>query len=172
MKRRGIYLGGLLVLALSAALAYLWTASAARAPEVQLTLLDGGALELASLQDRPVLVTFWATTCTTCVSEMPHLVELYRELKPRGFEIVAVAMPYDPPADVAALVQARQLPYLIALDRDGAATRAFGDVRITPTSFLIGPHGRIVRRVQGRMDMAELRAQILSMLPAPPLARL
>jgi peroxiredoxin len=172
MKRRGIYLGAVFALALLGALAYLWIAPGARAPGVKLTLLDGGALELATLQGKPVLVTFWATTCTTCVSEMPHLVELYRELKPRGFEIVAIAMPYDPPADVAALVQARQLPYLIALDYDGAATRAFGEVRITPTSFLIGPHGRIVRRAQGSMDMAELRAQILSMLPASPLTRL
>ncbi|MFP5344313.1 MAG: TlpA family protein disulfide reductase [Gammaproteobacteria bacterium] len=172
MNRRSLTLGGFFVLLLLGALAYLWSTSAARAPELQLSLLDGSPMPLAALQGKPVLVTFWATTCTTCVSEMPHLVELYRELKPRGFEILAVAMPYDPPADVAALVRARQLPYLIALDHDGSATRAFGDVRITPTSFLLSPDGAIVRRAQGRMDMAELRAQILSLLPAPPLARL
>ncbi|MCL4316090.1 MAG: TlpA family protein disulfide reductase [Gammaproteobacteria bacterium] len=172
MKKSGVIIGGFFALLLLAALAYLWSTSAARAPELKLTLLDGSPMQLAALQGKPVLVTFWATTCTTCVSEMPHLVELYRELKPKGFEILAVAMPYDPPADVATLVQARQLPYLIALDQDSSATRAFGDVRITPTSFLLSPDGAIVRRTQGRMDMAELRAQILSMLPEPPQAKL
>lgn len=167
---------GLILLAIVAVMgagAWIWSrpAGLTQVPEVTLTTLDGRQQSLSELRGRPLLVTFWATTCSTCVSEMPHFVELYRELKPKGFEILAIAMQYDPPADVAALVRARQLPYLIALDHDSSATRAFGDVRITPTSFLLSPDGAIVRRAQGRMDMPELRAQILSMLPAAPLAK-
>ncbi len=169
MKARDLFIG-LFTIALLAAAGYVWLAPAGvtRAPEVRFATTDGARQTLSGLRGRPVLVTFWATTCSTCVTEMPHLVDLHHELSPRGFEILALAMDYDVPQDIAALVRARQLPYLVAHDAEGEAARAFGDVRVTPTSFLLSPDGVIVRRTQGAMDMAQLRAQILSMLPEPP----
>lgn len=166
MKTRNLFIG-LSAIALLAAAGYVWLAPSGvtRAPDVRFATLTGAQQTLAGLRGRPVLVTFWATTCSTCVSEMPYLIALHHELSPRGFEILALAMDYDVPQDIAALVRARQLPYLVAHDAQGEAARAFGDVRVTPTSFLLSPDGVIVRRVQGQMDMAELRAQIISMLP-------
>lgn len=155
----------LFILLLLGAAAFLWLSPSGfqQAPAVTLTTLEGKALPLASLQGRPVLVTFWATTCPGCVKEMPHLAELYRELGPQGLEIVGVAMAYDPPAQVQEMVRQKQPPYTIALD-DGSAARAFGDVKLTPTSFLIDPQGRIVQQKLGEMDMVQLRARIQSML--------
>jgi peroxiredoxin len=94
---------------------------------------------------------------------MPHLIDLHRELGPRGFEIVAIAMAYDPPEQVRELARQKQLPYTVAID-DGSAAVAFGDVKLTPTSFLIDPQGRIVQQKLGEMDMEQLRIRILGML--------
>jgi thiol-disulfide isomerase/thioredoxin len=113
-----------------------------------------------------VLVTFWATTCNSCVSEIPHLIELYDELAPQGLEIIAIAMDYDPPNRVVALRKARNIPYPVALDIQADAARAFGDVRLTPTSFLIAPDGQIAHRRTGKLNMAALRKDILAMLAA------
>lgn len=149
-----------------AALAYVWLAPSGfkQAPDIALTTLDGRTLRLAELRGKPLLVTFWATTCPTCMKEMPHLTELHRELAPRGFQIVGIAMDYDPIADVRALVSRRQVPYLIAHDSQARAAQAFGNVRLTPTSFLIAPDGRIVQEKIGEMDMTALRAQVLGLL--------
>ena len=76
-------------------------------PDISLMTIDGEELQLASLQGQPLLVTFWATTCPGCVREIPHLIELYEELAPRGLEIIAVAMDYDPPNRVLAMRKAR-----------------------------------------------------------------
>ena len=157
---------GIFALILIGVLGLVWLLPAGlkQAPDVALTTLDGRNLHLTELRGRPVLVTFWATTCPGCMKEMPHLISLYRELAPRGLEIVGIAMDYDPVDDVRALVKARQVPYLIAHDDGAHAAQAFGDVRLTPTTFLIAPDGRILQQTIGEMDMPHLRAQLLSLL--------
>lgn len=157
----------LFAVVLVAALGWIWLSPQGleRAPEISVTTLDGETIDLAELRGRPVLVTFWATSCPGCIEEMPHLIELYEELHPKGFELIGIAMAYDPPNHVAAMRKAKRIPYPIALDIEGRHALAFGDVKLTPTSFLIAPDGRIVRQKIGEMDMDALRAQILGMLP-------
>ena len=135
------------------------------APHINFSIVDGRTLNLEQLQGQPVLVVFWATSCPGCIREMPHLIELYSELAPRGLEIIAVAMAYDPPNRVMAMRQQKQIPYPVALDIQGKVASAFGDVHQTPNTFLIDPQGRIVKQFIGRLDMAQLRADLHSMLP-------
>jgi peroxiredoxin len=153
-------------LALLGGLGLLWLAPAGlqQAPDITLTTLQGRKLSMRELRGRPVLVNFWATTCPGCVREMPHLVELYNELAPQGLEVIGIAMAHDPPSHVIALSEARQIPYPIALDINSDAAGAFGDVRLTPTSFLIAPDGRIVHQTIGELDMHEVRELLMDML--------
>lgn len=165
MKKRELIISafaGLLLLLLG----YLWLSPEGlqEAPAVTLTDLRGKPVAIKDLKGKPVLVVFWATTCPGCIEEMPHLVELYHELHPRGLEIIGIAMAYDPPPQVREMVEQRQLPYTIAMDRDGSAALAFNDVKLTPTSFLINPRGRIVKQQLGNLDFDRLRARILPML--------
>jgi peroxiredoxin len=156
-----------LLLATAALLGYLWLTPSGGlkpAPAITLTTLQGEPLTLAALRGRPVLVTFWATTCPGCIKEMPHLVELYQELAPRGLEIIAIAMEYDPQEQVRTMVAQKQLPYPVAIDSDGSAAQAFGGVSLTPSSFLIDPQGRIVQYKLGEMDMPAVHNRIIAML--------
>jgi peroxiredoxin len=152
--------------ALVAVMAYVWLAPAGmnRAPDVRMTTLDGRTLQLSELSGQPVLVTFWATTCPSCVHEIPYLNALHEELGPRGLEVIGIAMDYDPPAQVTEMVRTRDIRYTIALDSTGEAAKAFGDVRLTPTSFLIAPDGRIVHQKIGDLDMPWVRGRIEGML--------
>ena len=70
------------------------------APSVVFTTLEGKKISMASLKGKVVLVNFWASDCRACVTEMPALASTYNLYKDKGFEIIAVAMPYDPPAQV------------------------------------------------------------------------
>ena len=78
-----------------------------KAPDISLNFIDGQKIDLNSLQGNPLLVTFWATTCSTCIKEMPHLVELYDELNKDGLEIIGIAMSYDPPNRVVEVSEKR-----------------------------------------------------------------
>ncbi len=145
---------------------WLWTSPSGLkwAPDVTFSTLKGEKISMRGLRGQPVLVTFWATTCPGCLKEMPHLVELYEEFGNGGFELIGVAMAYDPPNRVLELSSERQLPYSIALDLDGSLAYAFGNVMLTPTSFLIAPDGRIIKHKIGEMDIVKLRRQIENLL--------
>ena len=145
------------VLAIAGALVYALMEKPA-APAAIFTTLEGKSLSLNELRGKVVLVNFWATSCPGCVKEMPGLIETYNQYKGRGFEIVAVAMSYDPPNYVANFAQTRQLPFPVALDTGGGHARAFGNVQLTPTSFIIGKDGRILEQKLGELDFVKLKA--------------
>lgn len=128
------------------------------APAVTFTTLEGKPIVLDELRGKVVLVNFWATSCPGCIKEMPDMVESYKLYKDRGFEIIAVAMSYDPPNYVLNFVQTRQLPFPVALDVDGEHARAFGNVQLTPTTFIIGKDGRILEQKLGELDFVRLNA--------------
>ena len=111
-----------------------------------------------------LLVNFWATSCTTCVKEMPEIVATHEKFKARGYNTVAVAMSYDPPAYVASFAETRKLPFGVAIDNTGAVAQAFGDVRLTPTTFLLDKRGGIVKKYVGAPDFAALHGLIEELL--------
>jgi peroxiredoxin len=116
------------------------------------------------LQGKVSLVNFWATSCTSCVAEMPELIATYNKFKDRGYETVAVAMSYDPPSYVVNFSQTRQLPFKVAIDNTGGVARAWGDVKLTPTTFLVNKRGEIVKRFVGTPDFVELHQLIDKLL--------
>ncbi|QSA97973.1 TlpA disulfide reductase family protein [Methylococcus sp. EFPC2] len=139
-------------------------AGCSNAPESSFTTVKGERIELSALRGRPVLVTFWASNCASCLDEMPRLTELYRDYHARGLEVIAVAMQYDMPSQVVALATQRDLPYPVVLDPQGQHAHAFEDVTVVPSVFLLSPEGDIRFRKIGPPDMKALRSMINSML--------
>jgi peroxiredoxin len=126
------------------------------APEVRFTPLSGETFSTSELRGKVVLINFWATYCASCVREMPKIVETHRKFAPRGYETVAVAVGRDNPQRVARFAQSRALPFRVALDSSGELAREFGNVRLTPMSFLIDRQGRVLRRYVGEPNWSEV----------------
>ena len=134
------------------------------APSVAYTRLDGTPSNTNALLGKVVLVNFWATSCSVCVHEMPQIVATHQRFEARGFETLAVAMSYDPPAQVARFAQTRKLPFQVVIDNTGAMERGFGGIRATPTTLLINKRGEIVKRYVGEPDFAALNRLIEALL--------
>ena len=134
------------------------------APQSTFVLIDGTQSTTADLKGKVALINFWATTCVSCVKEMPALIATHNKYKDQGFDTVAVAMSYDPPAWGLNFAQSRQLPFKVALDNTGEIAEAWGDVKLTPTTYLVDKQGQIVKRFVGEPDMAALHRLIEELL--------
>lgn len=138
--------------------AYTMLGQARPAPDVTFIDLKGEKISTQSLRGKVVMVNFWATSCVTCVKEMPAMVDTYNKYKGKGLEFVAVAMQYDPPNYVINFTETRKLPFTVALDSGGDIAKSFGDVTLTPTTFVIDKDGKIIKRYVGEPKFSDLHA--------------
>jgi peroxiredoxin len=134
------------------------------APESTFVLLDGSKKTAADLKGKVTLVNFWATSCVTCVAEMPKITATYNKYQAQGYDTVAVAMSYDPPSYVVNYTETRKLPFKVAIDNTGAVAKAWGDVQLTPTTFLVNKRGEIVKKYVGEPDFSALQQLIEKLL--------
>lgn len=128
-----------------------------QAPEVTFTTLNGEKISMQSLRGKTVLVNFWATDCPGCIKEMPELIDTYQQYKDKNLVVIAVAMPYDPPAQVANYTKEKALPFNVMHDGYGEMVKAFGDVNLTPTTFIFDAQGNRVQKTIGELNFPELR---------------
>ncbi|MFZ2738770.1 MAG: TlpA disulfide reductase family protein [Burkholderiaceae bacterium] len=161
--KRILYFCALVALLAAGTLGYFASGSSA-APSSKFILLDGSSQSTEDFKGKVFLINFWATSCTTCVAEMPQLVATYNKFKTQGFDTVAVAMQYDPPSYVVNFTETRKLPFKVAIDNTGAVAKAWGEVKLTPTTYLINRRGEIVKRYVGAPDFPELNALIERLL--------
>ena len=154
------------VLAIAGAGYFLTRSSGQDAPQVTYIGIKGEKITPQQLDGKVVLVNFWATSCASCVKEMPDMVNTYNRYKDKGFEFIAVAMNYDRPDYVINFTDARKLPFEVAIDVDGSVAKAFGNVQLTPTTFVISKDGKILKRYVGIPNFDELNALIEKSLAA------
>lgn len=141
-----------------------WSLRATLAPSVKAQTLNGQTVNTAELKGKPYLINFWATSCVTCVKEMPDIVALHQEFSTQGFQTIAVAMSYDRPDYLQRFVEERALPFHVVHDENGQWAQAFGDVSVTPTTFVIDANGQIYKRYVGEPDFQALRRWLQSEL--------
>jgi peroxiredoxin len=128
-----------------------------QAPDVTFISIAGQKISSQDLRGKVVMVNFWATSCATCVKEMPQMVETYNKFKGRpgirrrGDELRPAELRLN-------YAETRKLPFTVALDSGGDLAKQFGDVTMTPTTFVIGKDGKILKRYVGEPDFASLHA--------------
>ena len=110
--------------------------------------LAGTEFDLAESRGTFVLLNFWTTWCPPCVEEMPAMRVLHDELADDGFTVVAVDIEEERDTVQAFIDETGGYPYPIVLDRNGTVAADYA-VRGLPTTYFIGPAGRILGRLVG-----------------------
>ena len=151
-RQRSIQIAVVCIVAILAVVGYFSMTTKQAAPNAVFTTLTGENVSLQSLRGKVVIVNFWATSCTTCVREMPQMMATYDKYKSQGLEFVAVAMSYDAPNYVINFTETRHLPFKVAFDATGDVAKAFGDVKLTPTTYVISKDGNVIKRYVGEPE--------------------
>lgn len=167
LRLRYLAAAGLAALAISTAYKN-YTQGAGETSAIQLTTIDQKKIDFAQFQKegKVTVVNFWATSCSTCMKEMPNMVKMYNELHGKGLEYVGIAMQYDNPSFVNNYARDKQLPFNVAWDADGKLSNQFGNIIGTPTTFIIDKKGKIIKQYIGEPKWDEIYATINQALEA------
>jgi peroxiredoxin len=138
-------------------------------PDFLLQQLDGGALRFSDLRGQPVLVNFWASWCTPCRQEMPHIVRAYDERHDDGLVVVAVDLQENDDA-IRDFAEEFGMEFPVVIDRTGEVADAWrigGPVEGIPSSYFIDADGVVQSRVFGPMDEERLDEELGKILASP-----
>lgn len=125
--------------------------AAGSAPDFSLQSTDGRTVRLSDYTGKNVvLVDFWSTTCDPCMAEMPHLVDLYKKNKDKGFVVLAVSL--DGPeslGDVNRVVHDKEMIFPVLLDQETTVVSRYNPKKEMPFWVLIDKNGSIVKSKAG-----------------------
>ena len=130
------------------------------AGSVKFTALDGRKVDLDQLRGKVVLLDFWATWCGPCMRELPHVKEVYRELHPRGFEVLGFSFDRDRAA-LKTVVAQSGIPWPQSFEEGGS--NHFGKqygIAYFPSMWLVDQKG-VVRYISAGAD---LKNKVLTLL--------
>ncbi|HKW65516.1 MAG TPA: TlpA disulfide reductase family protein [Candidatus Acidoferrum sp.] len=137
----------------------------ALAPKVTFKNLDGKDVSLNDYKGKVALVSFFATWCEACQTEIPSLIEMQQKYSPKGFTVLGLDVDSEDNRAVSGYlskarfdVNGQKVPinYPVLRGNDAVADK-FGGLLGYPTSFLISRDGKIVKKVQGLVDYDEIR---------------
>lgn len=130
--------------------------------ELKFTAVDGKAFDLSKLHGKVVLIDFWATWCGPCVAELPNVIKAYKELHPKGFEIVGISLDQDK-AKLEAFVKEHGMEWPQYFDGKGwqneISTR-YG-ISSIPAMWLVNKKGMVVN-TNAREGLEEQVAKLLA----------
>ncbi len=118
-------------------------------PTLRVETLDGARWDLAQQRGKWVLVNYWATWCGPCLQEMPELSAL-AALR-QYISIIGLAYDDTDPEEIRAFLQQHPVTYPIARVSIYAPPEHFGVPRTLPTSWLLDPDGKVVRKYSGQV---------------------
>lgn len=127
-------------------------------PTLRVETLDGAAWDLAQQRGKWVLVNYWATWCGPCLQEMPELSAL--AAMRQYISIIGLAYDDTDPQEIRAFLQQHPVTYPIARVSVYAPPEDFGVPRTLPTSWLLDPEGKVVRKYSGQVTARMLEDDI------------
>ncbi len=119
--------------------------------DAELRSVSGRPIKLADYAGKVMLVNLWATWCAPCRIEIPELVKLHKEFKPRGLEMVGLSMenPDESAEKVRNFVRDFRMDYRVGWTTPEVAVTLMQGREAIPQSFVISRDGRILKRFVG-----------------------
>jgi cytochrome c biogenesis protein CcmG, thiol:disulfide interchange protein DsbE len=134
------------------------------APNFTLAQLDGPPVTLSKLRGQVVVINFWASWCAECKTEQAALDQAWQRFQDSGVVVVGVNFE-DETSAARGYVRTADVTYPVVEDADSSAALAYG-LRGVPETFIVNRSGRIVNRIIGSVDAADLASQINATLTA------
>jgi thiol-disulfide isomerase/thioredoxin len=131
------------------------------APDDDFTDVSGHSLSLADFRGKLLLLNLWATWCGPCVAEMPSLDRLQAALGSANFVVLPISVDRGGAQQVTDFYDKHRITHLgVYVDPSNRIAQRMS-VSGLPTSFLVGPDGRVVGALVGATDWDTSEAMAL-----------
>nr|WP_114970080.1 TlpA disulfide reductase family protein [Rhodoferax ferrireducens] len=122
---------------------------------------DGGALRMASLRGKPVLLNFWASWCPPCVEELPLLSGFHSENSVNGWQVLGLAVDQLEPVKRFLSKAPVSFPVALAGMPGIEISKSLGNLSGgLPFTVVLGSEGQVAHRKIGKVTPADLHAWI------------
>src|SRR2546423_7773710 len=152
---------------IAALLCLTWPTVAAQtsqpAPTLRLKTIDGQVFDLSDYKGKVVLLNFWATWCPPCRQEIPELINLQREFRGQGLQIVGVTFPPEKVSRVSRFAHRARMNYPIAIGTKETKL-LFAATETLPITVIIDTEGNLCDVVEGIMYQDEFDEKVKPML--------
>lgn len=125
-------------------------------PEFTVTDIEGMEHSLSGYRGKDVLVVFWATWCPSCNLEIPHLIELRKEMGKDDLAIIAISN--EDMGTLKAFVNNKGINYSVVSVANTTLPNPFADVTSIPTTFYIDRNGQIKLVAVGLVELDDTKA--------------
>ena len=122
-----------------------------KAPDFTLQTVNDSSYTLSKMEDKVILINFWATWCGPCRMEIPEFNQLYKSYHEKGLEILGVSVS-DNKKQLKNFAKsfAVDYPLLYGSVRDiNKIMKDYGGVYAVPSTFLVGKKGSIIWKYPG-----------------------
>ena len=127
------------------------------APDFTLVDLEGNTHTLSEYQGKTVFINFWATWCSPCKQELPHIQTIYEEYEKEGenglivLTIVAPEYGSEQTAEqIKEFVESNHYTFPVLLDTTTQVFQSYG-ITAFPTTFMIDREGEVYGYVTGQL---------------------
>ncbi len=125
-----------------------------KAPDFDLTSVDGGRIKLSDFRGKAVWLCFWRVGCPPCRQEMPYLQSFYAKYRDRGLVVLGVNVS-DDRVITAEFLRECGVTFPNILDASPAAEKVYSrdyGVGSIPVNYLINGDGIVVDGWIGHLE--------------------
>jgi len=117
--------------------------------------LSGKPATLRCDSQKVLIINLWATWCAPCRLEIMYLIDLYRDYKSQGLEIVGVSLDSMRSQSLKPFVDEMKINYPVYLGKTDQWNSKAG-VAVIPATFIIDGKGALVKTLVGFHTKDEL----------------
>lgn len=134
-----------------------------QASEFTLKDLKGNEISLSNYSGKVVFLNFWATWCAPCRIEIPGFVEMYKQYKDKGMEIIGISTDRLGSDSVLKFAEKYKINYPVVMGT-AKIIKDYEPGPYIPTTFIVDQNGKIRHRHIGYMNKETLKDYFLKLI--------